>query len=125
MTQRTSKLLVESVQDVTVISFLENSILDASQITDISSELHALIEDKQARKMVFDFEQVRFLSSQALGMLITLQKRLDAAGGTLKVAAMRNELRQVFTITKLDRLFKFFPDVETALREFGVASQSA
>lgn len=118
MNQRTSKLLVENVQDVKVISFLENSILDASQISEISAELNGLIENSKCRKMVFDFEQVRFLSSQALGMLITLQKKLDAAGGILKMAAMRSELHQVFKITKLDRLFKFFPTIDEAIKDF-------
>jgi anti-sigma B factor antagonist len=121
MNQKTSKLLVENHQDVTVVSFLENSILDATQIAEVSAELNSLIEGKSARKIVFDFEQLRFLSSQALGMLISVQKKLDARGGQMKMAAMRGELQKVFQITKLDRLFKFYPSVAEAVKDFQAA----
>lgn len=122
MAQKTSKLLVEDVADVKVLGFLENSIIDTSQISDISGEVNGLIDQKNSRKLVFDFAQVRYLSSQSLAMLITLQKKLTACGGAMKLAGVRPDLRQVFKITKLDTLFTFYPAVTEALSDFGAAA---
>lgn len=119
MTQKTSKLLIEDVGGVRVLGFLENSIIDTSQISEISAEVNALIDRDNARKLIFDFAQVRYLSSQSLAMMITLQKKLGACGGTMRLAGVRGELRQVFKITKLDTLFTFHPTVNDALAELG------
>ena len=61
---------------------------------------------------------VDFLSSAALGKLITLDKKMKAHGGALKLSNIRAEIYEVFAITKLNRLFDIRKDEADALAAF-------
>jgi anti-anti-sigma factor len=55
-----------------------------------------------------------------LGVLVTLNKKAQGIKGTLVICSMRPELRKIFAITNLDKLFKFFDKDGDALGHFGV-----
>jgi len=76
------------------------------------------------RKIVLDFGQVRFLSSQTLGVLINLNKKVEQIKGKLIICGLRPELSKVFKVTRLDKLLKFARDEEAALNEFGVSGRT-
>lgn len=118
----TSKLLINSIRDVTVVTFEEISILDTIQVDYIGDTLNDLIDNRAVRKLVLDFANVRFLSSSALGVLITAQKKISAIKGQLILCGLRDELKKVFTISRLDKLFKFAKSEEEALATFGVST---
>jgi anti-sigma B factor antagonist len=61
---------------------------------------------------------VEYLSSAALGKLITMEKKVKAAKGKLRLCCIRPEIYEVFAITKLNRLFKICEDQERALEGF-------
>lgn len=111
-------LKVTQSEGVTVVGFRDASILDVVTIQRIAAELYELVEVQQRRKIVLDFAAVRFLSSQALGVLLTLRRKAEKAGATVALAGIRPELLRVFQITNLDKLFPFFsaaPDAVQAL----------
>jgi len=56
--------------------------------------------------LVLDCSRLRFLSSAALGKLITLDKKVRVRGGRLKLSNVRPEIYELFAITRLDRLFE-------------------
>ena len=68
--------------------------------------------------LLLNFESVEYLSSAALGKLITLNKRIKEENGELKLCNIIPEIYEVFRITKLNRLFEIFDDMEQALRRF-------
>jgi anti-sigma B factor antagonist len=55
--------------------------------------------------LVLDFSGVTFLDSMALGVLLKSLKRLGQLGGRMRVVAPRAEIRRIFEVTLLDRLF--------------------
>ena len=114
------RLHIQTIGGVTVANFSDTSILDATVIDALGEELYDLVENQDRRRLVLDFEKVRFLSSQALGMLITLRKKTDAAKGRIALCAMRPELFKVFKISNLHKLFKFYENEEKALNSFDV-----
>ncbi len=120
-----SKLRIRFVEDVTVVCFEESSILDTQLIHDIAHELDQLIEAANSKKLVLDFTEVQFFSSSALGILVTLSKKMMEIKGELVVCALVAELRKVFKITNLDKLFKFADDGDQALQMLGVTSVSS
>ena len=117
-----SKLRIRSVEDVTVVCFQESSILDTQLIHDIAYELDQLIEAENIKKLLLDFTEVKFFSSSALGILVTLSKKMAAIEGELVICALAAELRKVFKITNLDKLFDFADDEDRALQMLGVTS---
>ena len=91
-----SKLRIRSVEDVTVVRFQDASILDTRLIHDIAQELDQLIEMEKNKKLLLDFTEVKFFSSSALGILVTLSKKMTEIEGELVICALAAELRKVF-----------------------------
>lgn len=117
-----ARLLIQTIRDVTIVNFDETSILDTLQIEQIGNELYDLVDNRNRKRLILDFTKVRFLSSSAIGVLITLRKKSEAIKGKLLLCGLRKELLQVFKISCLDRLFEFFDDEGQALASLGITS---
>lgn len=114
------ELKVEEVGDVTIARLQGTAILDAGTIQGMSKMLYALADDRSKKKLVLDFTSVRFLSSQALGILLSTRGKAAANQGEIVLAGIRPELQRLFKLTKLDAVFRFFDAVDDALLHFGV-----
>ncbi len=116
------RLFIHPVRDVTVVNLADASILDAQQVQQIGDELYDLVDKQARRKIIIDFSKVRFLSSSALGVLITLRKKADQIKGKVVFCSLREDLRKVFKITNLEKMFEFYDNEEKALGVFGVTT---
>ena len=108
-------LRIEESEGVTIVSFRDASVLDSVTTQRIGRALYEVVENADKRKVVLDFVSVRFLSSQTLGVLLTLRRKADKAGVNVVLASIRPELVRVFEITNLDKLFGFFDSTEDAI----------
>ena len=104
--------------DVTVVTFLDKKILDESGIQELGAELFSLVEVLNRKSILLSFANVEFLSSAALGKLITLDRKVKAAKGRLKMSDIRPEILEVFQITKLNKVFDIRTDQAEALAAF-------
>jgi anti-sigma B factor antagonist len=118
MGSSTQRLDIEEVGDVTIAKFIDKKILDENNIQIIGNQLFALVDEDARTKIILDFSNVEYLSSAALGKLITMEKKVKAAKGKLRLSCIRPEIYEVFAITKLNRLFKIYEDQERALDGF-------
>jgi anti-sigma B factor antagonist len=112
------RLDVSEVGDVTIVRFRDHKIVEDINIQELGQEMFRLVESDGRRRVLLDFSTVDFLSSAALGKLITLDKKMKAHGGALKLANIRREIFEVFEITKLNRLFDIRKDEADALAAF-------
>lgn len=112
------RLKVEIVIDVAVVTFLDKRILDEPTIQAIAEQLFSLVEQDARRKLLLDFTGVEYMSSAALGKLINLHKKLQTLKGQLAMCNVVPQIYEVFAITKLDKIFKIFPDQDAALASF-------
>jgi anti-sigma B factor antagonist len=112
------RLQLTEVGDVTVVRFVDRKILDEANIQELGQELFHLIEDEKRQNLLLNFSSVEFLSSAALGKLITLDKKVKAHSGKLKLSNIRPEIYEVFAITKLNKLFDIKDDEADALASF-------
>lgn len=115
MTEEFKSLKIRQAEDVTVVGFRDASILDAITTQRVGRELYEVVESGSRRKVVLEFDNVRFLSSQTLGVLLTLRRKADKAGVKIALAAIRPELRRVFEITNLHKLFEFYESAAEAI----------
>ena len=57
------------------------------------------------QKITLDLAQCAAINSAALGKFLVFRKKLDEAGGTLRVSRCSDGLYRVFTAIKFDKLF--------------------
>jgi len=118
MGSSTKRLDIEEIGDITIAKFIDKKILDENNIQVIGNQLFGLVDEEHRTKIVLDFSNVEYLSSAALGKLITMEKKVKVAKGKLRLCCIRPEIYEVFAITKLNRLFKICEDQERALEGF-------
>ena len=112
------RLEVSEVGEVTIVRFVDRKILDEGNIQEIGQELVDLVEKEGRKRLLLNFCTVDFLSSAALGKLITLDKKSKAAGAKLKLSNIRPEIYEVFLLTHLYKLFDIKDDQAEALASF-------
>ncbi|MDZ4820399.1 MAG: STAS domain-containing protein [Planctomycetota bacterium] len=112
------RLAISEAGDVTVVRFVDRKILDELNIQELGQELFQLVEQENRVRLLLNFFNVEFLSSAALGKLITLDKKVKAHNGKLKLSNIRPEIYEVFAITKLNKLFDIKEDEADALAAF-------
>jgi anti-anti-sigma factor len=106
---------IETRGSVSVISFVAASIGSIDDVEQIGNDVRGYLEDNQPRNVVVDFDGVKFFSSQILGLLVDMWRRLKEYDGQVFISGINPQLSRVFKITNLDRIFKFYPDIESAV----------
>jgi len=99
------RIEVSESSNVTVVRFKDQKIIDPEAIYELGEELFDLVEKNDRPKLVLNFSNVEFLSSAALGKLITFEKRVKRGGAELILTNIAPEIYQVFAITNLNKLF--------------------
>ncbi len=115
-----NELLITPYKDVTVVSFQNVSVLDSANIEALGRNLLDLVVKQDNRKLILEFTAVKFMSSQALGVLLQLKKAMDPVHGKVVIVGIRPELHKVFKITNLHKMFTFHDGLDKALAEFSV-----
>lgn len=118
MATGSSRLRVKHERDITQVEFVDRNILDEANIQQIGEEIAALIDASEEPKLLINFASVDHLSSAALGTLITINNKMKARKGQLRLANIDPQIYEVFKITKLDRLFSIHDNAEAALASF-------
>ena len=114
------RLNISEVGNVTIVHFVDRKILDEANIQELGQELFELVEAQESRNLLLNFGTVEFLSSAALGKLITLDKKVKSHSGRLKLSNIRPEIYEVFKITKLNKLFDIHEDESGAIAAFAL-----
>ena len=101
-----------------VVEIHTPSLMDPIQLEEIGKELYRLVDDEDRRKLVLDFEKVQYLSSQAIGIILTLNKKLtgtSAGGDNLVLCGVGPQLMQLLKVTRLDRILTIKPSQKEAV----------
>ena len=93
---------VERCGNITVVTFTHDAIRDVEDV--IARELEALPVEAGVQHLLLDFTNVERLNSVELGTLISLHKRIRAAGGRLTLFNLSAQLFELFTVTRLNTL---------------------
>jgi anti-anti-sigma factor len=86
-----------------------SGIIDSTRTQDLHERIDAGIE-QGARVILVDLKNVTFMDSSGLGALVTALKTIRAAGGKLCVCSMNEQVKILFELTSMDRVFEIFRD---------------
>lgn len=114
----TQRIDVTKSGDISVVTFRDRKILDETAIQELGAELFGLVELDNRKAILLDFAGVEFLSSAALGKLITFDRKVKNSKGRLKMCGVAPGILEVFQVTKLNKVFDIRPDAAEALAAF-------
>jgi anti-sigma B factor antagonist len=101
----------------TIVEFRTASLMDAMALDELGKMLYPLVDEQDKRLLILDFSNVQFISSQAIGILLTLNKKLSALkGGKLILCGVQPRLMELIKITRLDRVLTIKPTRHEAVK---------
>jgi len=106
MEQGQSRIKVEYGMDVTIVTLTEERIVDEEQIRKLQESLKVVIEKSEGKKLILNFANVKFMTSAFLGLLVRVHKKLCEQGGRLQLSNLDSNLRKIFEITQLTKVFE-------------------
>lgn len=93
--------------------------LTAVNAKTFKDEVTELINDG-ATQLIIDFRDVVFLDSSGLGALVGVLKKIGHRGD-LVVSGLNSDVKQMFLICRMDRVFTVYSDVDTAIQKMAEA----
>jgi len=85
----------------------------------VTESLNAMIKKKPER-IVIDLSRVTYIDSAGIAVLILAMQEVEAYGGKFFLSGLQETLRSIFETSRLERVFRIFPDVDAALAARGV-----
>ena len=103
---------IETAGDVVVISVVGQLVVGNRQ-----EFKQAVLDEVElgARRILIDFTETGYVDSSGLGALVSLNKRVREVGGELRLAALNEDMRTLFELTRLDTLFRLYASRAEAL----------
>ena len=98
--------------------------LDANTFEDFDSALNRLFEDS-IYKIAIDFGGLEYVSSAGAGVLIGASSIARENGGEIVIVGAKGEVKEVFELLGINRLFKIVGDMSRGLNILGVKDGAA
>ena len=100
-----------------ILLTIEEERLDAHNSGDLKTQMLKLFEEGK-NNLVVDLQAVRFVDSSGLGALVSGFKNASSRNGSLKLTGLQLQVKSMFELTRLHRVFEIFNDIDEALGSF-------
>jgi anti-sigma B factor antagonist len=106
---------VDKMGDVTVATIPVDE-LDASNAGEFKRDIAPVLQDNT--KLVLDLSKLSFVDSSGLGALLSCLRQLTAKRGDLKMCGMSKQVRALFELVRMHRIFDIYDTQEQAVSAF-------
>ncbi len=96
-------------------------ILDSAKGSEFRQEIGEMVENG-VNIVLIDFQDVTFMDSSGLGALVLALKTVRAAGGKLFICSINEQIRMLFELSSMDRVFQIFPNRDEFANTIGSLS---
>jgi anti-sigma B factor antagonist len=100
-----------------VLLVVQEERLDAHNSGELKAQMVRLFEEGKIN-LVIDLQGVKFVDSSGLGAMVSGFKNASSRNGSLKLSGLQLQVKSMFELTRLHRVFEIFPDVDEALASF-------
>jgi anti-sigma B factor antagonist len=109
------EMAVEDTSEVavTVVPVEE---LDASNVAEFKRDIAPILQAHT--RLILNLERLRLVDSSGMGAILSCLRQLSAKGGDLKLCGMTRQVRTVFELVRMHRIFDIYTTPEEALRAF-------
>jgi len=109
-------LKTEKRNDIMVI-YVKEERLDAHNSGELKNEMQKLFEEGN-KSILVDLRDVRFIDSSGLGALVSGFKNAISHQGNLKLSSLQPQVKSMFELTRLHRVFEIFASTSEALENY-------
>jgi len=106
----------ENKNGIMVINVKEER-LDAHNSGELKSEMQKQF-DEGIKNILIDLKDVRFIDSSGLGALVSGFKNAISHQGNLKLSTLQPQVKSMFELTRLHRVFEIFSSTAEALDNY-------
>ncbi|MEH1936536.1 MAG: STAS domain-containing protein [Nostoc sp.] len=99
---------------VTVLEL--SGILDGIRGNELRREVSNIVANG-ADILLLDLKEVKFIDSSGLGALVSAMQMVRTANGKLFVCSISDQVKMLFELTKMDRIFQTFADQDEFNRQ--------
>ncbi|HEY9849650.1 MAG TPA: STAS domain-containing protein [Leptolyngbyaceae cyanobacterium] len=96
-------------------------ILDSTKGSQFRQEVSDLVNEG-AKIVLVDFQDITFMDSSGLGALVLSLKTVRASGGKLFICSINEQVRMLFELTSMDRVFQIFANRDDFMDKVGSVS---
>lgn len=108
-------LMKTKMIDNTVIVMLEGE-LDHSNCTDVRKKIDKEILAGKVKNIIFDYENLDFMDSSGIGVIIGRYKKLLSFNGKVAIVNMKPQVKALYDICGLHKIIAAFNSVEDAIK---------
>lgn len=91
--------------------------LDARVAADLKEGLNGKIDEGNSWLLI-NLTEVPYMDSAGLGVLVSGLKNTNRKSGDLRVYGLQPDVKNIFELTRLNKVFQIFDNEETALESF-------
>lgn len=106
-------LNLEKINNYSVLT-IQDERIDAHNSGELKEYLLQMIEGGE-KQIIVQLEHVRFIDSSGLGALLSGNKHIVAKSGKLALANVQKQVLSMFELTRLNRVFDMYADLNEAL----------
>jgi anti-sigma B factor antagonist len=103
--------------DGVAVLFIKEDRLDANNSEELKAELRRLCE-RGTKDMIIDLKEIHFIDSSGLGALVSGYKNASTLHGSLKLSNLQSQVKSMFELTRLHRVFDIFTSTDDALESY-------
>ncbi|MFM2195518.1 MAG: hypothetical protein RL092_1118 [Bacteroidota bacterium] len=103
---------IDQISQATIIQF-QGSLMEKYEAKDLFTEVEECISENEV-DFILDFENLNYLSSSGLAVLLGILTRSRSAGGDVVLVNVNEKLKKLLIITRLDNVFTTAESLESA-----------
>jgi anti-sigma B factor antagonist len=114
-----TQVTVNAYKSCLAVEIVTPSLMDTAELESLGADLYRLVDEQDQRRLVLDFGQVKYISSQAIGILAQLHKKTAALkGGLLILCNLNPRLLELLKIVRFDKMITIKPTQVEAVQHF-------
>ena len=103
--------------DICIVAISGNIALDG--VNEVKEYIKPLIDQADLKGLVINFENVNFIDSAGIGLIVSLFKTLQQRDSKFALSNLSDKNQEIFNITRLNKILDIYPTEQEATAAIG------
>ena len=89
--------------------------IDHHTSTELRRQTESALEQMGGRNIIFGFQEVTFMDSSGIGVMIGRYKQIRSLGGRIAIACPNEKIEEIIRLSGLSQILPSFPTLQEAI----------